>query len=238
MKKLTTIILLAIALSGLIACKKGVTGAGPLVSQGRVITDFKTIELQMYGDVYYTNAPTRKLEIVAQQNILDILETVITDHKLGIRFKHGNDYRESDQIRINVSGPDVNNLVTTTAGSITVINGIYSDNVVLRVYGSGDIKLNSVHASTIDAINSGSGSIKSVTGSVLVENLKSSGSGDIDLARVESKDVKAIVSGSGDIKVRATDQLHATINGSGSIYFSGFPDVSSHVSGTGRLVRF
>jgi hypothetical protein len=50
--------------------------------------------------------------------------------------------------------------------------------------------------------------------------------------------VTAKTSGSGNIKVKAINQLNATVAGSGSIYFTGYPNVTSHIQGTGHLVHF
>ena len=90
----------------------------------------------------------------------------------------------------------------------------------------------------LDAQSLQSGKITATIGSAINSNLKSDGSGKIDLSGITTKYVTARIIGSGDINVKATDKLDATINGSGTIYFSGSPLITSHVSGTGRLVRY
>ena len=67
MKKLTTMILMGAVITAAVSCKKGVVGEGPAITQVRAITGFTAIDLRMAGDVYYTNAPVPKLEIIAQQ---------------------------------------------------------------------------------------------------------------------------------------------------------------------------
>jgi len=58
------------------------------------------------------------------------------------------------------------------------------------------------------------------------------------MINVSAMAVSAKTSGSGNIKVKAISQLHATVAGSGSIYFTGYPNVTSHILGTGHLVHF
>ena len=238
MKKLTTMMLLSAGMLSLISCKKEVAGEGPVVTQERPITSFTAIDLRMAGDVYYKQDATRKLEIIAQQNILNMLETYVSDNKLVIKFNGASDYQYSEQIRINISGPDVNRFGLTTAGSIHCINNLELASLFLSVAGSGNISLMQVATHHIEATHTGSGTITATGGSTDTENLKTSGSGKIDLINISAKSVTAKTSGSGSIKVKAADHLDATVEGSGSIYFTGYPSVSSHIYGTGHLIHF
>ncbi|MEO6722345.1 MAG: head GIN domain-containing protein [Ferruginibacter sp.] len=238
MKKLTTMILLSVITISVISCKKNVTGEGPSITQARQVLDFNAIELGMAGDVFYKNDTARKVEIVAQQNILDMLQTYVSGNKLVIKFNGNYDYRTSSSIRINISAPSVNKFEVTTAGSIYCINTFQPASLFLKSTGSGSIKLQDVVTGNIEASTNASGSITVAGGFALSENLKTSGSGTIDLINVAAKTVTAKTSGSGNIKVKATEHLNATVEGSGSIYFMGFPEVSSHVSGTGHLIHY
>jgi len=238
MKELTTMMLLSATMLSFISCKKEVVGEGPVVTQERPVTNFTAIDLRMAGDVYYKQDANRKLEIIAQQNILDMLETYVSDNKLVIKFNGGSDYHSSDQVRINISGPDVNRFGLTTSGSIHCINNLELAGLSLNITGSGSISLMQVATHNIEAINNGSGNITAIGGSADTENLKTSGSGKIDLVNISAKNITAKIAGSGSIKVKAADHLDATVEGSGSIYFTGYPAVSSHIYGTGHLIHF
>ena len=238
MKKLATMILLTGITAGVISCKKGVNGEGPSITQARPVSSFTAIELGMAGDVYYTNDTVRRVEIIAQQNILDMLQTYVSGNKLVIKFNGNYDYRTSSDIRINISAPSVNYFEVTTSGSIYCSNAFQPASLFLKSSGSGSIKLQNVITGNIEAISTTSGSISATGGLALSENLKTSGSGTIDLVSINAKSATAKTSGSGNIKVKVSDHLHATVEGSGSIYFSGFPEVASHVSGSGHLVHY
>jgi len=109
--------------------------------------------------------------------------------------------------------------------------------LTLRSYGSGSIQLKRVFVNSIDAESNQSGLIKATDGTASIETLQTYGSGKIDLLAVSARSVTAHTKGSGDIKLKASDNLDVTVDGSGSVYYSGYPSISTHISGTGNLIH-
>ena len=237
MKQLTAALLATIVALGSVSCKKDLIGDGPITTETRSIQPFTGIDLRMNGNVYYTKAAETKLEITARESIHSELETKIVDDRLVIRYKDGKTYDADETIRINVSGPDVSAFILNTSGSIVCMNDIQPANLLLRSYGSGDISLQKVVTNNIDAESTVSGRIISAGGTTVTEKLKTNGSGKIDMAAVAARSATVRTIGSGDIKVKVSQDLDVTIDGSGSVYFSGYPAISTHISGSGRLVR-
>lgn len=237
MKKLTTATLLVAILAVSASCKKDVIGEGPVSTQVRIVSNFSGIDLQMNGNVYYTNATDWKVEVTAKQTIHEQLETKLVNGKLVVRYRNGKTYDADESIRINVSGPSLANFELNSSGSIYCQNMVQAANIYLRSKGSGHILLNGVTTDHIDAECTVSGSIKAAGGNATSERLKTSASGDIDFSSVVSKNVTARITGSGKIRVQVTDKLEATLDGSGSVYFLGSPTITTHINGTGRLVR-
>ena len=239
MKQLATKMALFITMAAsMVSCKKEVIGEGPVRTETRTVTNFSGIDLQMNGNVYYQNAPTWKIEVSAKASIHDVLETNVNSGRLVVRYRNGKTYDNDESIRINVSGPGVNSFTLNTSGNIICLNAIETDNLYLRSSGSGDIILQTVEANAIEAESKQSGRITATGGSTINEKLKTDGSGKIDLSAISSKNVNARIVGSGDIKVKVADRLDVTIDGSGSVFFNGSPLISTHINGTGRLIRF
>ena len=238
MKKLVTAVLLIAAIAGSFSCKKELIGEGPVSTQSRAISAFAGIDLQMNGNVFYTNNAEWKLEVTAKQSIHYELETKVVNNKLVIRYSNGETYDADESISIRVSGPGVNSLETNTSGSIYCMNAIEQANLYLRSKGSGSIYLQNVIINYLDAESNVSGRINATGGSAVTEKLKTDGSGKMDLSAIAAKYVTARTIGSGDIKVKASDKLDATIDGSGDVYFSGSPLITTHINGSGRLIRF
>jgi hypothetical protein len=88
MKKLSVVVvLLASVLFIFPSCEK-VVGEGPLVTQTRTVGNFTGVSSEMSGTVNFAIAPEYKVEITAQQNILDVLNTNIVNGVLHIDFKN------------------------------------------------------------------------------------------------------------------------------------------------------
>jgi hypothetical protein len=238
MKKLITPILMITMIAGLSSCRKEVIGEGPITTEARPITNFSSIDLRMNGNVYFSQASNWKVEVTAKESIHSILETFVANNNLVIKYRNGRTYDEDASIRINVSGPEVSSLMLNTSGNIICTDDIMASNLFLRASGSGNIVLQKVIANTIDAESTGSGRISSTGGVVTNEKLKTNGSAKIDLSAIAANNVWARTTGSGDIKVSVSDRLDATIDGSGSVYFRGHPQVSTHIHGSGDVIRF
>ena len=238
MKKLTPAIFFIATIAGSASCKKEVIGEGPVSTEIRTVANFTGIDLQMNGNVYYKDAATWKVEVTAKQTIHPILETILSGSQLVIRYRNGKTYDEDESIRINISGPGVNRFELNTSGSIYVVSAIQQPSIFLRSGGSGNILLQHVDAANIDAETSVSGHITATGGTTQNSKLKTGGSGKIDFSTVSARKVNARIIGSGDIKVKVSDQLDARIDGSGSVYFIGYPFVNSDISGSGRLIHY
>jgi hypothetical protein len=192
----------------------------------------------MNGNVYYKNDTVSKVEISAKESIHAVLETKVVNNSLVIRYNNGRTYDADESIRITVSGPNVHSFVLNTSGNIFCASDIEAGNLYLSTSGSGNISLQKVLVNIIEASSLQSGRITATGGAAISENLKTDGSGKIDISAVAAKNVKARTIGSGDIKVKVSDHLEATIDGSGSIYFDGYPVLTSHVTGSGKIIRF
>lgn len=231
-------IIISIALATvLFSCKKDIIGDGPITTETRTVQNFTSIELQMNGNVYYRNDPQWKLEITARESIHDILETKVINGNLVIRYYNGKTFDNDESIRITISGPGVNNFVTTTSGNIIGENEIVVSNVGLRSSGSGNILISKVTATSLEAQSLQSGKVSVGSGTANTENLKSDGSGTVDMRSVQAKYAYAYTKGSGDIRVRASERLEAKIYGSGWVLYYGWPVVSRTVVGSGKVER-
>jgi hypothetical protein len=237
MKKFTTAIVATTIALGIVSCKKELIGEGPMVTSHRTVSTFTALDLQMNGNVYYSEAPDPAIEITAKESIHGILETVVIDNRLVIRYTNGKIYDADPSIRINVKGPGVQKFSTANTGIINAMTDVHGTNIYLFSGGAGDIHMKGITATNLHAETKVSGSLNATSGTVATVRLKTSASGTINVSGVASRTATAHTSGSGDIRVKVSDHLDATITGSGSIYFTGYPTLSSHLSGTGDLIR-
>lgn len=236
MKKISLLILVVLSLF-IFSCRK-VTGDGPVINQTRVVPEFNGIDMRINASVYFTQSPVYKVEVSAQQNLLDVLQTYVSSNKLVIKFKDDIRVRSHEAIRVEVSAPDINSLRLSGSGSLHVAGPITTNSLELDISGSGDMNLSELNTGYLDANISGSGNVNLSKGTATEEKLKISGSGNMNLENVTASRVTTNTSGSGTIKVTATQTLNATISGSGNVYYKGSPEVNASISGSGKVIHF
>jgi hypothetical protein len=238
MKNLSVVLLLAAVLFIFPSCKK-VVGEGPMVTQTRTVGNFTGISSEMSGKVNFAIAPEYKVEITAQQNILDVLNTNVVNGVLHIDFKNNVRVREHEDLLINITAPSADYFRLSGSGNMNVQGDITANNLKVTLSGSGDITVqNAVIVDKIDTDISGSGNISIADGSAVNEDVDISGSGKVEMAGVAAQNAVTHTSGSGDVKLALSTNLDAHISGSGSVFYHGNPIISTHISGSGRVIPF
>ena len=235
MKQISTIIILALTI-GFSSCEK-VTGEGPVISETRNIVNFNGVDLRVSGDVYYKQDSVYKVEIKAQQNILDVMQTYLINNHLVISFKNNIRVRSYDPVMIIISSPSVTSLRISGSGNIYSTSAVTPAAMEMDISGSGNIKLTELKTNYLDCNISGSGNIQVLSGNATEEKLKISGSGNINLDPVVALKANTTTSGSGDIRLQATQNLNVTISGSGSVYYRGNPVINTSISGSGKIIH-
>ena len=238
MKKLVVFVSLAAGMFMLPSCEK-VVGEGPLVTQNRTVGNFSGLSSEMSGKVNFTIAPDYKVEITAQQNILDVLNTNVVNGVLHIDFKDNVRVKQHEDLLINITAPYADYFRLSGSGNMNVQGDVAANNLKVTLSGSGDIVVQSaVIADKIDADISGSGNISIAGGFAVNEDIDISGSGKVEMAGVDAQNAVTHTSGSGDVKLALSKNLDAHISGSGSVYYHGNPIISTHISGSGRVIPF
>ncbi|MFN8264998.1 MAG: head GIN domain-containing protein [Chitinophagaceae bacterium] len=234
-KQILAVVAIAVALL-MQSCTK-VNGDGPVVTEERQVSPFTGIELDLNADVYYTQDAVQKVEIRAQQNIINRLNVYVSGGKLMLKKDPATVFYSFERIKIYVSAPDAHDLRVNGSGTIQLLQPVQFTDSRLDVSGSGDIVLNQITGNSLSARISGSGTIKVNTGVLQNEEFNISGSGDINVVGVVANKATTRTSGSGNIRLQATQSIDAYISGSGDVYYLGSPSINTHISGSGRVQK-
>jgi hypothetical protein len=219
------------------SCKK-VIGSGPVVTQSRGVSSFHELELRFGAEVEYTLSATAGLQLDAQQNVLDVIESYVSGDRLVIKFRDGVRVANNSRIHIKVSSAGLYLLRINGTGTVRV--GVLPTAPSLRfeVTGPGGIEVTGLSATTLSASVNGSGSLRLQSGSAASGDVDVSGSGDVYMQNVQLQSASAHISGSGNIRIQASQQLNASISGSGKIYYRGQPRITTQVSGSGKVLPY
>jgi Putative auto-transporter adhesin, head GIN domain len=208
----TALLLMLLAAIVTSSCIVGVEGSGNVITESREVSDFTEIVLGGSGRVLVEVTGTESLTIEAEDNIIPLLETTVSDGRLRL-----------DTTR-SIS-PTTEVLYTITAANL---DG-------LAVSGSGVVEAEAIDGSDFRVDISGSGDV-AVEGTLSgVLSVSISGSGEFDGEALTAPDGEVDVSGSGHSVVNVTDTLDVSVSGSGDVEYLGQPSVDSDVSGSGTV---
>ena len=218
------------------SCRKTLVD-GPSVTRTYNVTGFNGVNENIDAEVHYTQDKNYKVEIYAQSDIQNDIETPVVDGELRLQFRKFTNWTRHNKIIVYVSSPDVKSLGVNGSGSVHVSAPIQSNNLKLKVNGSGSVNISSFEGQSITSDISGSGRITVSGGTTTTSDLRISGSGDIDMLGLYAQNVNAQISGSGTATVNVSNSLDVRISGSGRVYYRGTPSVYTNISGSGKVSK-
>lgn len=202
--------------------------------------DFTAVENSISANVNITQAKDFVVEVIAPQSVIDELNIFVEDGilKLKKKDKNFNWSTDDNKITVNVSAPKFIAFILNGSGNMVAKTPIVTSDLVIKINGSGDVKIDALDATALSVKSNGSGDVV-VAGSKPLEKVEFSinGSGDIDASMLASKNASAQINGSGNISAWATGDFVAKIVGSGDIEIKGNPTIDAKVVGSGSLKR-
>jgi len=211
--------LYVIVIIAMVSCQKErVTGSGPVSTEQRNVSGFSSVNVSGSSNVFITQGSAFDVKVKAYSNLIPYLETKVQNGTLLIAYKSNSNVR-NDNSEVYITMPALSELTTNGSGNINS-TGDFSgiDNLNASVSGSGNISIESGVANNFKITISGSGDVKSFG--------------------LSAKQADVSISGSGDVQVTVLENLKASINGSGNIYYKGNPPtVNSHISGSGQVIK-
>ena len=191
-----------------------VKGSGNVTSETRTISGVTSIDLAGSADVDITFGETESLVVEAEDNIIALIETEVQNGQLVIGRKSGAGYSCTKPVTVHVTLKSLEAVSLSGSGSISVPN-FKGDTIKVDLSGSGDIN---------------------VSGTADSAEMTVGGSGRINGEQLKANSVEVSIDGSGSASVYASEQLDATIEGSGRIRYSGNPaDINQNVNGSGGI---
>jgi hypothetical protein len=190
----------------------GVEGSGNVITETRDVSGFSQIVVGGSGVVRVEVTATESVSIEAEDNIMPLLETNVTNGRLVL-----------DATR-SIS-PTVDIVYTITAATLEG----------LEVSGSAAIDAAGIDTTDFSVDISGSGDVVAAGSLDGLLSLAISGSGVFDGESLSSPEGSVDISGSGDAVVNVTETLDVSVSGSGNVEYLGSPAVNEDISGSGSV---
>ncbi len=228
----TTLSLLSIGLFTTLASADCTKGVGPVVKRSLSVDALHGITVEGSMDVVLTQGAQQAVEVEAQANLIELLETKVINGVWEIGIKDG--YSTDKPFIVYITAPAIDRIHVDGSGDVSSKGTFTTDAMDLAVAGSGNITIdfNSGKAK-VDIAGSGdmvlSGTCDKLTVGV-------AGSGDVDARALTTSDASVDIAGSGDVALHASKSLEASIAGSGDVSYKGAPArISRNVIGSGEV---
>lgn len=200
----------------------------------RDVSDFSGISLGIDAELYLTQGSPQKLVIEASEGQLAKIETVVRDGHLKIKTDSYNARFKDVKIWITIPGVEALNL--SGSGKIIAETPINSEELEIKMSGSGKVKIKELKVEELDAAISGSGDIY-LFGTATEMGVRISGSGSIFASKLKMEECSVKISGSGNCEVDVTGELDVHISGSGRVTYYSNPQVDAVISGSGKVKK-
>lgn len=237
--KLLPLITGFIAITGLLLSEANANIFSNDKKENREVSAFSKISMGVSGNLYLTQGDEYKVVIEGDEDELDDIETVVKSGRLKIKYNKPFGFNwNTKKVDIYVTTKKVEELSVSGSGNITAKTGISTEDIEFNVSGSGEINIDELEASDVNASVSGSGDIRLAgrnTGESL--HISISGSGELRAAGLEFRKAEVAISGSGSCGVYVSENLNADISGSGKVRYNGNPVVNANISGSGKVVK-
>ena len=190
------------------------------------------------GTLRVVQAETESLGVTAPQSVLRQLQSRVTGSVLHLGVTRGLVtpialMRETVTWELEVR--ELQRLVMTGSGAIELPD-LDMDELVVELQASGSIEFAHLTADRLRIVLSGSGSIH-LSGDVESQRVRITGSGRYRAMHLVSDYGSIVLAGSGSADVAVNDDLDVRITGDGKVRYSGFPEVTQQISGSGKLTR-
>ncbi|OAV43242.1 GIN domain-containing protein [Lewinella sp. 4G2] len=215
MTRFSALLLLLFAFSLSVTAQRSVVGSGKLIKQERSLDDFSGLDISGAVQATITYGSAYRVEITADDNLVDHVETEVRGERLVIKMKSRYSYNNAT-VRATVVMPYLKE-VRGSGASRLVIEGFQQagKSIELDVSGATNVSFKDSRAGMVD--------------------LNASGAASIDLTGIPVEQAKIEVAGASSVKLNASDHVRGNASGASSVRVSGGASIDVESSGASRV---
>jgi hypothetical protein len=212
-----------------------IIGSGTTATEERSVKSFIALKVSGGIEVELTQSDTESLVITADDNVLPLIESVVSDGVLRIRLKES--VRNAGTMKALVSFRKLESIDISGAVKLKGTNPMTFQNIDLESSGASEIRLD-INATSIKAKISGASSL-SVRGKSAHSRVDASGASRVYASDMETQTTSIDASGASIIEVWATEKINADASGASSIRYKGKPgQLQRNTSGASSVSPF
>jgi hypothetical protein len=228
MKSIFGIFLIALSLN---SCMIGVSGNENVSEESRKITAVNRIDASgMFQLTLIQGEPS--LKIIADENLLELIETNIKGDRLIISSKKN--IRQAKHLEIVISSPEFKRLQLSGAVSIHSKETLRGDGLRLETSGAAEVDL-ALDYDELRCELSGASEIK-LRGVARSVRVSSSGATDLRLFELDVRNMRLNLSGASEARINVSKELSVEASGASEIRYKGNPKITkTELSGASSI---
>jgi hypothetical protein len=190
-----------------------VVGSGNRQTQKRNVPAFTSIATNGAFEIDIVSQKAHGLEIEADDNILPLITTEVSNNVLHIRSLRSHSVRQPVTLKITV--PNLEGLAVNGVGQIEV-SDLKNDKFEIDANGTATIR---------------------VSGETKLVDIDSNGAGKVDAHKLRAARAVVDAKGVARVEVYASEQLDATVSGPAHVVYEGNAVVNKTVHGPGTIEK-
>jgi len=201
MKKFGIPLLFGLLLITSTSCEDGISGpnrtvdgTGPIVSEDLTLPAFSMVENTGVANIYITLGSPQKVELKAQQNIIDVMTYEVVNDVLKIGLEKDVSIGNTKEIKFDIMIPEIKSVKLTGVGDY-ILSGDYQEELTIVITGVGNVKAYGLEVGTCIITSTGVGNCE-----VRVKN-----------------ELNVSITGVGNVSYKGNPTISQSITGVGSL---------------------
>lgn len=193
--------------------RPAVSGSGVAARDNRAIDGARIVRVEIPAAIEIAVGKAGPAEIETDDNLVPLVETVVQDEELILRFAR--DCAPRTPLRVKLSLQHLDALSVAGAGRISA-SGVAGPSLEVEVSGAANVEL---------------------AGQASDVRIRLSGSGTVNAGRLVAETANITLTGTGNIDVNARQRLDVFLAGTGTVSYTGNLVLNTQVTGTGKVER-
>ncbi len=224
-------------------CKKDslcncIENTGSIKTELRQIEEFNSLEINNNVDIILTPDSIFYAEVSCGENLIDGIETKVTDGRLEIRNKNRCNWLRDfeNKFTVNIHYKSISFITYNGSGNLTCADTLRENFLQVESWnGTGELALLFNGGELYLKLHTGPGDI-SATGKAAILYLYTAGNGYMKTGNLVANYVYVTTKSTGDCEVFPITELDAKIEYSGDVYYKGNPIlIKKTITGSGNL---
>lgn len=226
MKRSSLLILASLTISLTGCFNERIRPSGVITSEEYILVGYTQLEVSSAFEAFVTFTDTdEKVEIIADDNIMDYIRVTNTGTKLIIKIAQGYNVTGKPTLRAKISTASLSRIEASGATNIFLENTLDSESLKIKLSGAsiftGDLSLTNVEmeisgASEIDVVGSASNFELDISGASKAGNYS-----------FVTEYLDANISGASEVRMSVIDEIDVNISGGSRLNYKGTASVDS-----------